>query len=389
METSDSEIESGEPRISKKKKADLDPFTEVEFLDLSNLSGTGFEDVSESDLLAISANENSFPPTQQKENSGSLLNMTVSVPIGHFKNKQFHFVGVFYIRLFRSQHLTDPILHKDVYGNCIRSVMTCIWEASKNSIAREIKVVYNDNEQLLRWSTKECPDETDLDKFVLLKHEKNKKFYSMEDIRDNAKLLTHWRGKRIQVHVFKYSHSIATLSMWEKVNKELLHPERKDKTGAPATEEVFGYVQQLKEIHSHYTALFSSWERWANFILSQPADRRQRLMKEAPPDEYLHLFRAAPVSEANLLSNTRYGLHVANNITDSISTAVNNLCIKVDSIVDSVNQIQKEMHCLKTRVDTSRSMLDAMQESLPPEETQFSVKLASLVTDMPDIDHND
>ncbi|XP_062538727.1 uncharacterized protein LOC134207002 [Armigeres subalbatus] len=174
METSDSEIESGEPRISKKKKADLDPFTEVEFLDLSNLSGTGFEDVSESDLLAISANENSFPPTQQKENSGSLLNMTVSVPIGHFKNKQFHFVGVFYIRLFRSQHLTDPILHKDVYGNCIRSVMTCIWEASKNSIAREIKVVYNDNEQLLRWSTKECPDETDLDKFVLLKHEKTR-----------------------------------------------------------------------------------------------------------------------------------------------------------------------------------------------------------------------
>ena len=116
---------------------------------------------------------------------------------------------------------------------------------------------------------------------------------------------------------------------------------------------------------------------------------RPRLIKEAPPDEYLHLFRAPPLSEGDQLRATRQGLQVAYNITESVSSSIEILCERIDGIASSIADIRVHVHELKSQVKTSRSLLDAMEASLPPEENEFSIKLASNVVDADDIDHQD
>lgn len=168
------------------------------------------------------------------------------------------------------------------------------------------------------------------------------------------------------------------------MNKILLQPGKKDRAGAPTAEELFDCVSELKEIHCHYTALYSSWTKWANFILSQPGDQHSSL-----PDEYLHLFRAPPISEGSQLRVTRRGYQIAFSVCDSVSSEVSQLCEVVDELAEKVTNVQLLAHRLKSKVDTSRSLLEEMERSMPPEESEFSKKLASSVGDMVDVDHQE
>lgn len=320
---------------------------------------------------------------QEAEN----VQFSMNISAKKFRKFQFHIIGVFYARSFRSQHLSDPVYKQDVYGQTLLELHNSIWKHCINFVGREVIVSCSDNGKNVRWSSKQIPDVSDIEKYVLLKHGKTKKLYTLADIGENSKLLTKWRGSEIQVHVFKHSVSVTSNTLWDMVNKKLLHPELKDKTGAPATQEIFKCIDQLKEIHSHYTALHASWEKWANYVLAQPGDVRPKLMTDAPPDEYLHLFRSVPLSEGHHIQSTRHGLQVAYNITESVSSSIEALCNRIDSIAISVSEIQIQTHELKAQVKASRSLLDAMQASLPPEESEFSRMLASKVTDAVDVDH--
>ncbi|KXJ83436.1 hypothetical protein RP20_CCG006557 [Aedes albopictus] len=319
----------------------------------------------------------------------SQINITINQSGNEFRNAQYHFTGLVFVRCFKTQHLSDAVGTVDIFGESVDDVVKCLWQSVQHHVSREVIVEQNDEEKLVKWSPKESPDVSDLDKFVFLKHGKTKKIYTMEDIQENTKLLTGWREKEIQIHVFKYAMSITSLSLWEVVNKQLLHPGKKDRAGAPSTEELFDCVNKLKDIHAHYTALRASWEKWANYILAQPGDQREKLMYEAPPDDYLHLFRAPPVSEGSQLQLTRQGLKIAYNMNDRLFEVMNNLCKKVDSMAKLTTKLQIEIHEVKAEISNSRSLLDVMATSLPPEETEFSRKLISRVTDLEDFDHQD
>lgn len=388
---SDSTSDDGDQTSEKDKMIDPD-FVDIEYLDQRSPS---FEDVTifspdgeinedNQDLTQDNAVVGSSSRTERSQ-----INMTINVSANEFKNAQFHFTGVLYVRSFKTQHLADPVCSVNIFGSCESDLMKCLWENVKQYLSREVIVVMVDNEKQVKWSSRDSPSLIDLPKFVLLKHGKTKKMYTTDELHENSKLLASWRGKEIQVHVFKYSTSITSHSLWEVVNKQLLHPEKKDRAGAPSSEELFDCVNLLKEKHSHYTALWSSWEKWANFILAQPGDRREKLMIEAPPDDYLHLFRAPAVSESNQLQVTRQGLKVAFNINESLMGTVNSLCEKVDSLAKCVSEVQIQIHELKAEISNSRSLLDAMQTSFPPVETEFSRRLASRVTDSVDIDHTE
>lgn len=328
--------------------------------------------------------------TERTANIGkSQINITINRSATEFKDVQYPFTGAVFVRSFKTQHLPEIADTVNIFGNSVEEVLNCIWKNVERHVSREIIVEILDEQKLVKWSPKQSPDRTDLNKFVLLKHAKTKKLYTVEDIQENTKLLTGWREKEIQVHVFKYSVSITSLSVWEVANKQLLNAGKKDRAGAPSTEELFECVTQMKEIHSHYTALWSSWEKWANYILAQPADQRDKLLYEAPPDDYLHLFRAPPVSEGSHLQVTRQGLKVAYNMNDHLFATVNDLCEKVDSLAKLASTIQIQIHEMKAEISSSRSLLDAMATSLPPEETEFSRKLVSRVADLEDIDHQD
>lgn len=314
-------------------------------------------------------------------------NISISLSSKKYDRFQYHFVGVFYSRCFKTQHLADPVCTQDVYGSSIRKLLDCMWTVCRHYISKEVVVEQIDEEKHVRWSSKDTPDASDMRKFVVLKEGKTKKIFSIAELEENSRTVVKWRGKEIQVHVYKYSTSVTSSTIWDMINKKLLHPEKKDRAGAPSTEEVFDCIEQLKTTHSHYSALHSSWVKWANYILSQPGDRRPALMTEAPPDEYLHLFRAPPTSEGELLQATRQGLLVAHTMASSFKSSVNNLCQRVGSIAQALNELQLEVHELKAQVENSQKMLESMQASLPPQESEFSRKLASRVSDIPDIDH--
>lgn len=389
---SESSKESNEPFFERNEESDgidnLD-FVDVEFLDQKSPSSEDVTRSSHENEASGDTQEDDVIGTTSRETTEdrSRMNITVNLSSNEFKNAQFHFVGVMFVRCFKTQHLADPVRSVNIFGASVSDILKCLWANVEHYISREVVVDTVDSEKQIKWSSKDSPDVTDLSKFVLLKHGKTKKMYTVNELQDNSKLLTSWRGKEIQVHIFKYSTSVTSHSLWEAVNKQLLHPGEKDRAGAPSSEELFDCVNQLKEKHSHYTALWSSWEKWANFILAQPADHRDKLMMEAPPDDYLHLFRAPPVSEASQLQVTRHGLKIAFNVNDGLMGTVTNLCDKVDTLAKYVSEVQIQMHELKAEVCNSRSLLEAMQTCLPPEEVEFSRRLASKVTDSIDVDH--
>lgn len=200
-----------------------------------------------------SYSEQSLP----QNSAAAELNVAVNLSAKEFKKYAFHVVGVFYSRLFKTQRLAEPVHSKDVFGNTIDELFHCIWKESCSLVSREVVVDLTQEEKTVHWSTKEKPDYLDINKFVVLRNQKTKKLYSIEDLREGSKILASWRGKRIQIHVYKYSTSLVSNTIWELVNKNLLRPGKKDRAGAPTTEELFACISELKEVHCHYTALHS------------------------------------------------------------------------------------------------------------------------------------
>nr|XP_019563929.2 uncharacterized protein LOC109432086 [Aedes albopictus] len=346
------------------------------------------------DLRSSISGECSNSSKEPTENDGGVevgeqVTFSLNMSAKKYRKYQFHIIGAFYARSFRTQHLSDALFKRDIYGHTLPELHKCIWKHCANFVAREVVVDCSDGDKNVRWASKQTPDVSDIGKYILLKHGKTKKVHTLADLGENTKLLSKWRGSEVQVHVFKHSTAVASNTLWDMVNKKLLHPESKDKTGAPATQEIVSCIEQLKSTHTHYTALYASWEKWANYILAHPGDVRPNLMKDAPPDEYLHLFRSVPVSEVHRLQATRHGLQVAYNIVESISSSINTLCDRVDSVAINVAEVQLQAHELKAQVRASHSLLQAMEASLPPEESEFSRKLASKVTDAIDVDHQE
>ncbi|KXJ80893.1 hypothetical protein RP20_CCG022925 [Aedes albopictus] len=253
---SESSKESHEPFFERNEESDgidnLD-FVDVEFLDQKSPSSEDVTRSSHENEASGDTQEDDVIGTTSRETTEDRSRMNIT-----------------------TQHLADPVRSVNIFGASVSDILKCLWANVEHYISREVVVDTVDSEKQIKWSSKDSPDVTDLSKFVLLKHGKTKKMYTVNELQDNSKLLTSWRGKEIQVHIFKYSTSVTSHSLWEAVNKQLLHPGEKDRAGAPSSEELFDCVNQLKEKHSHYTALWASWEKWANFILAQPADHRDQ-----------------------------------------------------------------------------------------------------------------
>lgn len=298
---------------------------------------------------------------------------------------QYHFVGVFFLRMFKTQHLTDPIYSQHIFGNTIDEITANIWEHASEHVARDVIVETSDGTSTVRWGATDHPESCDAGRFISFKDDKSRKNFCFSDL--NSKVLVSWRGKEIHVYVFKYSIALTTNTIFELVKKQLLNPEKKDRAGAPSTDELFKCVDDLKQIHPNYTALHSAWEKWANFVLSHTADMRAKLMREAPPDDYLFLFRSVATTEGEQLMATRQGLSVARTVINAYSAKVQVFTELADRNFEHAVQLQQLARELKAQGESSKDMLDAFEASLPPQEVEFSRKLASQVTDADDNEH--
>uniref|UniRef100_A0A8D8AAN0 (northern house mosquito) hypothetical protein n=1 Tax=Culex pipiens TaxID=7175 RepID=A0A8D8AAN0_CULPI len=307
---------------------------------------------------------------------------TVSAKL--FQTK-FHFVGVFYLRMFKSQRLAGPICTADITGNSMAEITANIWEHASAHVSRDVIVETIEGGPIVRWGPTDKPEPCDAERFISFKDEKQRKNYSFKNL--NSKLLVSWRGREIHVYVFKYSIAITTNTIFEMVKRQLLNPEKKDRAGAPSTEELFKCMDELKQLHPNYTALHSAWEKWANFVLSHTADLRAKLMREAPPDDYLFLFRSVATTEGEQLIATRQGLSVARTVLTSYFTKVEVFGELADQNFENAVKLQQLARELKAQGESTTAMLDAFESSLPPVEVEFSRKLGGQVTNADDNEH--
>lgn len=299
---------------------------------------------------------------------------------------KFHFIGLFYKREFRTQHLGDPSITKNIIGETQSEIVTQIWDTALPFISREVIVELIEGDTTVQFAKSEKPEVQDASRFIFFKHEKGKKLISLNEV--TSRMLANWRGKQVPVHVFKYSAAVATNTVFELVKKKLIKPnERTDRSGAPTTEELFEWIVQLKEIHPHYSAVTSSWEKWANYVLCHPEEERTKLANEAPPDEYIHLFRSVPLSEGIQLRETRYGLLVAQNILERHTGNVTRLCSLMDEAFTSFSAVRDAAHAMRNEMVSSRELLNAMDISLPPIESEFSRTLSNRIRNIEDVDH--
>jgi hypothetical protein len=114
-------------------------------------------------------------------------------------------------------------------------------------------------------------------------------------------------------------------------------------------------------------------------------------MRDLLPAHLIHLFRSVPSSEAARTVNLQHGLVVAQNVSNSnkhdiaiIRSTFNHL---KNTILAEFEIFERRLVSIEERVNSSGSLLEAMDEAISPMESEFSGSLANNVTDMEDIDH--
>ncbi|KAL1375072.1 hypothetical protein pipiens_004750 [Culex pipiens pipiens] len=273
---------------------------------------------SETNPEYLEESEEEDEPSYNEATVPTSMCLELSTASAKLFQTKFHFVGVFYLRMFKSQRLAGPICTADITGNSMAEITANIWEHASAHVSRDVIVETIEGGPIVR---------------------------------------------------------------------QLLNPEKKDRAGAPSTEELFKCMDELKQLHPNYTALHSAWEKWANFVLSHTADLRAKLMREAPPDDYLFLFRSVATTEGEQLIATRQGLSVARTVLTSYFTKVEVFGELADQNFENAVKLQQLARELKAQGESTTAMLDAFESSLPPVEVEFSRKLGGQVTNADDNEH--
>lgn len=110
-------------------------------------------------------------------------------------------------------------------------------------------------------------------------------------------------------------------------------------------------------------------------------------MWEAPPHDYLFLFRSVATTEGEQLIATRQGLSVARTVLTSYFTKVEVFGELADQNFENAVKLQQLARELKAQGESTTAMLDAFESSLPPVEVEFSRKLGGQVTNADDNEH--
>lgn len=218
--------------------------------------------------------------------------------------------------------------------------------------------------------------------------------YWLENI--TSEDLERWKdGRLLQLNLFVYSSSVKTKKLLQLVEKKLLAPADKDRSGAAAEAEIAKLIETLKENHQfHFTAPYISWRRWADYLLKQPGHSRETAASHAPPHHLIHLFARAPANSDDLVADLRQNVNIGTGINNEFSTAMESLISEfamiktmAERLVTVTTSFERRLEAELRSVDKTRENLDLFRSAIPPAEDEFWKEMYDHIEQLEDLDH--
>lgn len=300
---------------------------------------------------------------------------------------KFYFFAHFLNREFVGQKALNEDNEKVIEGESIEDIFDKLWSTSLPFIKREALV---DDDSFI-WAENENPSRSEIDKFVVLQDQGNKKTTPISQV--NLECLRKVRGKHVNVFVYSYGKAICNKSLHTKFSAKLLIPERRDRANADSTASLMVMVAKLKEVHSaHYSGNHSSWVMWANYIQCAPANEsRERMLNECPPAHLVALFRSVAFSDNERMQSARNGLQITENMVDAYKSQLKMLREDFETMRQSMLRAMEIMEYrlkgMEDVVDSNQRLVNVMANTFRPEENETSQIQESLIMDCEDVDH--
>lgn len=266
-----------------------------------------------------------------------------------------------------------------------------LWPKVRPHLKREIIFV----DKNPTWSDKECPEEEDLDKFISIFDTKSRKTIELSQV--SMSDLGKWSDERIlTANICEYSTAVNSKAAWTSVEKKLIQPAERDKSGAAAEAEIGKLVDLLKSTHRyHYTAAYICWRQWADYLTKQPAHLREGLISKPPPSHLIHLFAHAYSDADALISEIRTNLNIGEGINEGLSQdlakfrkcfdVVKKFAVELSHAVDAMDE---RLIALEQKSEINRENLSRFQEAVGPEENAFGIQMYSKIGVQDDVDHD-
>ncbi|XP_039439012.1 uncharacterized protein LOC120420127 [Culex pipiens pallens] len=295
------------------------------------------------------------------------------------------------IRDFKGHSSGKEIGKWGVAGEDVQTFLHNSWELCKQYLKQE--VVFSTEQQggeaRPAWLGSD-PQESDFGKFVLFNDKSNRRLYAPEKLTEN--ILQHWRKKEIHVLLHQYSLSVSSKAVFKTVKEALLDPAEKDKSGAAAIRAEEDVVKKLREVHGDkWRAHDIAWKMWATYITAGEPHQHSQMLLEPPPANIVQLFAA---KESAVVRNIQRNFSMAHNVQagypNEIATlrqAANILKEGIQTITSQFQILDRSIEALEARSSCTGSFIDAAEDAVRVEETDFSNTLAEHVGTQNDNEH--
>jgi hypothetical protein len=279
--------------------------------------------------------------------------------------------------------------------NTLAEFLSMTFHQALPHLKREIVLTEDNGNQVAVWSDKERPDEEDLSKFVFFYDTVQRRQKLVSEL--NTNILQSWKDRNINCFMHVYSDSLSSNALYQVAKKTLLQPVQRDRAQAATTELWNNLKQQLKEKHGHHlSAQDINWRQWANFILQSEPHLHSQLIEVGPPPCLIHLFSSARSSDGEVLQRTRQTMSIGSNLAGQYAFEFGSLRDEYTHLTDVGKEFirlqdhfKRRLDALETLNQTHVQMLQCMETSVGPVETQVGRRMYDRVENRPDVDHEE
>jgi hypothetical protein len=125
-------------------------------------------------------------------------------------------------------------------------------------------------------------------------------------------------------------------------------------------------------------------------------EERDGMINDGPPRDLIHLFRTVPTNERIRLDRAQHQIVVARNVNDSHIAEVSRMRITLTAIkstaqilIQQISELELRMEAWELNATGTERLIEAVDTSLDPVETELSSRYADEVSDREDFDHMD
>lgn len=263
-----------------------------------------------------------------------------------------------------------------------------LWEKVRPNLKREIII---EMEQPPRWSDRIELEMNDLESFVQFHNKVAHRKYKWSQLTLN--LVSGWADKEIWLYIHIYSNSMSSKNVFDSCT--LLKTSATDRSGANTTAALRSLSSTLKEKHGgYYEALDIHWDLWATIIQGSEPHLHQQLIDGPPPSNIRHWFIAARTNPDARMENVRDGNAIGRYINErhhsrevSIRESLTNLISIRDNLNRTIDDLGSQLNACDIEANVSEELMARVEQTLRPQENEYSLEVLQQVQDQQDIDH--